>query len=185
MLEYEEELAQEKSRIAHRPADHAGVPELAFFDVQVTVGEEEYARRMREVLNAALDVAMTASFDEPLPTAGIPEWFACASTWKAENAPDFAVSGRERYLTHPGTSGIWMLSDWLSRFEPEFGMRGWAWWDLTRPAPAHLRIWVDCGTESFFAHLDLLWLAYTCGAAAITPPHLADATEWAAQPTFD
>ncbi|UED86107.1 hypothetical protein [Streptomyces profundus] len=178
-----DELVAERRRLTHRPPDDEGIPAFAYLEVRPGAAAEDYVHRLRAVLDPTLAIAATADFDAAeLPTGGIPDWFARVSGQEPPAAPEFAAAGRERYAAHPGTDGPWELRDWLSRFEPEYGMRGWAWWDITAPAPDRLRIWVDCGTEPWFAHLDLLWLAYTAGAARVTPPEVVESVIWSTEP---
>ncbi|SOD59033.1 hypothetical protein SAMN06297387_101448 [Streptomyces zhaozhouensis] len=180
-------LVVEGKRLARRPERSEGPPELACFDVRPAVPAAVYAQRMREVLAPTLTLAAAIDFDaEELPTGSVPSWFLTVSAGGDAgvglDAPAFARAGLERYLAHPGTDGPWEWEDWLSRFEPEFGMRGWAWWDLTAaPEGEELRIWVDSGTEPWFAHLDLLWLAYTAGASAVALPQLRAHGAWASE----
>ncbi|RMI39468.1 hypothetical protein [Streptomyces triticirhizae] len=178
-------LAAERDRLVRTPENVSSPPELACLTVRPAVAAADYERRLREVLAPTLTLAATADFEaEELPTEDIPGWFRAVSTGGEvpDEAPEFALAGRARYQAHPGTDGPWELTDWLSRFEPGFGMRGWAWWDLTGPPGGHvLRIWVDSGTESWFAHLDLLWLAYTAGASTVEPPRLVECDAWAAE----
>ncbi|WP_062203957.1 hypothetical protein [Streptomyces sp. NBRC 109706] len=177
------ELAAERHRLTHRPPDDEGIPAFAYLEVRPGVAVGDYARHLRSVLDPTLAIAATADFDAAeLPTGDIPDWFARVSGQPSQETAEFAAAGRASYADHPGTDGPWELRDWLSRFEPEYGMRGWAWWDLTAPAPDRLRIWVDCGTEPWFAHLDLLWLAYTAGAVSVAPPEVVESDIWAAEP---
>ncbi|WP_049575391.1 hypothetical protein [Streptomyces sp. SBT349] len=186
MLHETADLERERGRLSARPAaDPEGTPVLAFLDVAVPGGDRDgYARRVREPLRAALDLALTQPFTgEELPVAGLPDWFVRAAAWRPSDAPAFALTGRENYARHRGTSGAWDLQDWLYRFDPESETRGWAWWDLTVTGPNDLRIWVDTWGEASFSHLDLLWAAYLSGAASVSPPRLADATAWSAEAT--
>jgi hypothetical protein len=182
-----EDLERERAGLFARPPAVAENLPLGFLDVDIAAAVDlgDYAGRIRGVLDAVLSLALSGSFEgESLPTDDIPTWFVQVSSWRGEGALDFAVAGRERYAQLRGTDGPWHVQDWLHRFDPDFDIRGWAWWDLTRVGESRLRIWVDCWGETHFPHLELLWLAYTCGARTISHPGLAKSSVWAGETTF-
>ncbi|GAA3881149.1 hypothetical protein [Streptomyces sedi] len=124
-------LAAERRRLVRRSERGAAPTELACLDVRPAEPVDVYERRLREVLASTLALAATVDFDaEELPTGSVPSWFLAVSAGGGAGVdlavPDFARAGRACYLAHPGTDGPWEWEDWLSRFEPEFGMRGWA-----------------------------------------------------------
>ncbi|SFC27751.1 hypothetical protein [Streptomyces aidingensis] len=178
-----QDIAEERERVLERPRPTPGVPLLDAFTVEPLIPAEEYAAHLRAVFAAALRLAVTEPFDGPLPTATLPSWFARADG-PPEELPGFARAGREHFLRHPGADGLWEIQDWLGRFEPEDGIRGWAWWDVTRPAAGGARIWVNCEGEAHYSHLDLLWAAYVSGARAVGGPEPYRAAEWSAEPSL-
>lgn len=142
---------------------------------------EPYAERLRSVLSAAVGLGITADFEEDeLPTDGVPDWFVAACSQDGDGAPDFARSGRAAYQAYTG-SRPWSLQDWLYRFDPADGSRGWEWWDITRAGPSRARIWVDSWGESFFGCQELRWAAYTAGALRIGGPAVRRFDMWVSE----
>lgn len=73
--------------------------------------------------------------------------------------------------------------NWLSRFDPDLEVRGWAWWDLTAAPTGNgvLRLWVDTWGEPSFAWEDLRWLAFVAGARTVANPVLVKPEAWAGE----
>ncbi|WP_411143238.1 hypothetical protein [Streptomyces sp. x-80] len=178
MLHEIDDLRQERQRVDVRPSADGVPPVLAVFDAVLSVDPQEYIRRVRDVMSAALDVAITASFDdEDLPIEGIPQWFSGVSGADGANIADFARRGKECYHEAFGEKS-WDLQWWLFEFDPENEFRGWAWWDITKVGDRKIRVWTDSWGESFFACNELRWLLHTAGAEKVSGPSLADASEW-------
>ncbi|MBT2477544.1 hypothetical protein [Streptomyces sp. ISL-94] len=94
-------------------------------------------------------------------------------------AEPFAAAGRDGYTARTG-GAPWDRQNWLSRFDPDPEVRGWARWDLTR-SPAgdgELRLWADTWGEAFFAWEHLRRLAYACGARSVVDPVLVKPEAW-------
>ncbi|MFJ7266493.1 hypothetical protein ACIQV3_07450 [Streptomyces sp. NPDC099050] len=182
MLHEIEDLEIERSRVARRPESDSAPPVLAFFELTVDGDPARYADRLRGVLDAVLEIAVSESFDDDdLPVDTIPGWFSGACRGGGSPEP-FAVEGRDRYTERTG-SAPWDLQNWLSRFDPELEIRGWAWWDMTcSPAgDGVLRLWADTWGEPFFAWEDLRWLAYAAGARSVADPVLVKPEVWAGE----
>jgi hypothetical protein len=180
-----EDLVKERTRVLTRPEPTAEVPYLDALEVTTDVEPEAYAGHLREVLDAALRIAATgADGESSVPVSELPDWFVRVSTSDGATAPEFARNGRQRFEAHPGTGGAWEAGDWLSRFELEDSIRGWAWWDLTRPADGKPRIWINAEGESHYSHVDLLWVAYVSGAAQVAYPKGLRPDEWATEPSL-
>ncbi|RXS85345.1 hypothetical protein EST92_08400 [Streptomyces sp. TM32] len=183
MLHEIDDLRQERQRVEARPSTEGAPPVLTVFDVVAAVDPQDYIRRVRSVLSAALDLAITESFDdEDLPTEGIPEWFAVASGAAGGETADFSRRGMDRYHAAVNEKS-WDLQWWLFEFDPDNEFRGWAWWDATQAGDGHVRVWTDSWGESFFACDELRWLLYTAGADEVSGPVLADTSEWAQEIT--
>ncbi|MET9694008.1 hypothetical protein ABZY81_37190 [Streptomyces sp. NPDC006514] len=178
MLHEIEDLETERTRVSSRPGSDAAPPVLAFFELAVAGDPAQYAGRLRGVMDAVLEIAASGSFDDDLPVSTLPAWFprACRGGTSPEH---FAAAGRRRYTERTG-SGPWDLQNWLSRFDPDLEVRGWAWWDLTRPTGGadRLRLWTDTWGEPFFAWEDLRWLLHACGARTVADPVLAKPQVW-------
>ncbi|MFI6489341.1 hypothetical protein [Streptomyces sp. NPDC050564] len=178
MLHEIEDIEQEKRRLTHRPPVQDAPPILGAFDVLTNSPVEKYSARVRSVLSAALDLAVSESFDgDDLPVDAVPEWFAAASRGSSATIPEFAQHGMDRYAAAI-KGGAWELQEWLFQFDPDSEFRGWAWWDLTRTGEGRVRIWVDTWGESFFACDELRWLAYTAGADEVGGPILVRTADW-------
>ncbi|MEU8679938.1 hypothetical protein [Streptomyces sp. NPDC048611] len=184
MLHEIDDLRRERQRVEARPSPEEAPPVLAVFAVATSADPRDYIRRVRSVLSAALDLAVSESFaDEDLPTAGIPAWFAAVSGAPGGRIPEFSRHGRDRYRTAVNGKP-WDLQWWLFEFAPDNEFRGWAWWDVTQtdvPQAAEerrVRVWVDSWGESFFACDEFRWLLHTAGADEVSGPSLADASEW-------
>ncbi|KPI15696.1 hypothetical protein OK074_2141 [Actinobacteria bacterium OK074] len=176
-----EDIEQEKIRLLHRPTASDAPPVLCTFDVTTDNPVEEYGMRLRSVLNAALDLAVSASFDDgDLPIDTLPDWFAAASDDASASISDFARRGIEHYSAAV-KGGAWDLQEWLSQFDPDSEFRGWAWWDSTHTGEDRVRIWVDTWGESFFACDEFRWVAYAAGANEVTGPILVDIADWVAE----
>jgi hypothetical protein len=174
-----DDIEQELHRLSERPSRAEAPPVLCAFDVTIKGSIEEYEARIRSVLRAALELALSESFDgDDLPTSRVPEWFAAVSGANSLTVPDYARSGARRYDAAIG-GGPWNLQEWLYQFDPDSEFRGWAWWDLTSLGDGRARIWVDTWGESFFACNELRWLAFTSGSDEISGPTLVRTTEWA------
>ncbi|MGW3203461.1 hypothetical protein [Streptomyces sp. NPDC001135] len=180
MIHSEESVAAERDRVRQRPAAESAPPVLAVFTVDVAEGSSEaYARRVRDVLSAALHLARTAEFDdEDLPADGFPDWFTTVCAPNGEAPQGFARHGRTAY-TDRGGGNPWSLQNWIHRFDPDEDSRGWEFWDAVPAGPARVRVWVDSWGESFFGSLELLWLLYTAGAAHVEGPQVRKAVTWA------
>ncbi|MFE0771680.1 hypothetical protein [Streptomyces sp. NPDC058861] len=182
MLHDVESLAGERGRVARRPEGGAAPPVLVHFDLVVDGDPEEYAGRLRGVVDAVLRIAAVESFDDAeLPVGTVPAWFRRACRGGGSPEP-FAAEGRDRYAERTG-GRPWELQDWLSRFDPDLEVRGWAWWDLTRPVAGEdrLRLWADTWGEPFFAWEDLRWLLHVCGARTVADPVLVRPPVWAGE----
>ncbi len=182
MLHEIEDLENERGRVSHRPEADSAPPVLGFFDITVDGDPVRYADRLRGVMDATLRIAATESFDDAdLPVDALPEWYRDICRGGTSPEP-FAAQGRDRYAERTG-SGPWDLQDWLSRFDPDLEVRGWAWWDLTRPDAGgdRLRLWTDTWGEPFFSWEDLRWLLYACGARTVADPVLTKPQAWAAE----
>ncbi|WP_405488000.1 hypothetical protein [Streptomyces sp. NBC_00096] len=181
MLHEIEDLGAERSRVSRRPESASAPPVLAHFELAVDGDPAAYASRLRGALDAALAIAATASFDDAaeLPVGTMPAWFSGVCRGGGSPEP-FAAEGRDRYAERTG-GAPWDLQDWLSRFDPDLEVRGWAWWDLTRPpagAEGALRLWADTWGEPFFAWEDLRWLAHAAGARSVADPVLVRPAVW-------
>ncbi|MER7821856.1 hypothetical protein ABTX85_04735 [Streptomyces sp. NPDC096097] len=183
MLHEIEDLEKERARVSARPDADSAPPVLAFFEVTVDGDPEQYAGRLRAVMDAVLGIAASESFDDDeLPVDSIPAWFPAVCRGGA--SPEaFAAEGRDRYRERTGGEP-WDLQNWLSRFDPDLEVRGWAWWDLTRPdgGTDRLRLWADTWGEPFFAWEDLRWLLHACGARTVADPVIAKSPVWAGEP---
>lgn len=152
---------------------------LTVFEVVLLVDDpQEYLRRTRAVLSAALDLALTESFDnDDLPTGGIPEWFTAVSGALGAEITEFSRRGKDRYHTAVNDKS-WDLQWWLFEFDPDNEFRGWSWWDATQAGEQQVHVWTDSWGESFFACDELRWLLYTAGAEEVSGPFLAGTSEW-------
>lgn len=186
MLHDVESVGRERQRVAERPAADSAPPVLALFEATVAVPADAYAGRLRAVLDPALGVALTESFDEEsLPDGAIPEWFRTVGEDGEDGgaaAPEFARDGRARYRTEV-EEGNWNIQDWLFQFDPGSEFRGWAWWDATRIGENLVRVWVDSWGESFFGCDELRWLLFTAGAQSVSGPRVVKAAEWIGETT--
>ncbi|MER6028470.1 hypothetical protein [Streptomyces sp. NPDC001851] len=182
MIHSEETVAAERDRVRQRPPAESAPPVLAAFTVDVADGvAEAYARRVRDVLSAALHLACTAEFgDEDLPADAFPGWFTAVSARDGEVREGFARDGRAAYLRR-SAEGPWDLQNWIYRFDPDEDSRGWEFWDAVPVGPGQVRVWVDSWGESFFGSLDLLWLLYTAGAAHVEGPEVRRAGRWVSE----
>ncbi|MER6087306.1 hypothetical protein [Streptomyces bluensis] len=181
MIHEIEDIEQELHRLSRRPSLEAAPPVLCAFDVLTSGQVQECGARIRSVLDTALNLAISESFDgDDLPTDRVPDWFAAVSGASSAPIPDFARCGMERYIAAVKGSGGrgWELQEWLYQFDPDSEFRGWAWWDLTQSGDRLVRIWVDTWGESFFACDELRWLAYTSGGDEVSGPTLVRATDW-------
>ncbi|MFJ8076690.1 hypothetical protein ACIQ7Q_22785 [Streptomyces sp. NPDC096176] len=180
MLHEIEDLEAEKSRVLERTEFDSAPPVLAFVEIEVDGDPADYSGRLRAALGAALDLAVSESFDDDLPTGTVPAWFAGVCKDGEGPVEAFAARGRERYTERTG-DGPWELQDWLSRFDPDLEVRGWAWWDLTGSpeGEGRLRLWLDTWGEAFFSWEDLRWLLYVCGARSVADPMLVKPEVWA------
>ncbi|MGX1130458.1 hypothetical protein RKD49_002648 [Streptomyces glaucescens] len=175
-------VAAELDRVRRRPAAGSAPPVLAGFTVDVAEGSaESYAGRVRQVLLAVLDLALTAEFgDDDLPAERFPDWFTAISGSGGEVLRDFARDGRTAYLNR-GAGNPWPTQNWIFRFDPDDDSRGWEFWDVVPVGPAQVRVWVDSWGESFFGSLELLWLLYTAGAAHVEGPEVRKASAWVSE----
>ncbi|MFF8269687.1 hypothetical protein ACF059_20175 [Streptomyces sp. NPDC016562] len=182
MLHEIEDLEMERTRVSGRPETDSAPPVLAYFELAVDGDPAQYASRLRGVMDAVLQIAASESFDDDdLPVGTVPAWFRGVCRDGASPEP-FAAAGRDRYSARTG-SQPWNLQNWLSRFDPDLEVRGWAWWDLTRAPDGEdrLRLWADTWGEPFFAWEDLRWLLYACGALTVADPVLTKPQVWAAE----
>jgi hypothetical protein len=183
MLHEINDLRHERQRVEVRPSTEGVPPVLTVFDVVPAVESQDYIRRVRAVLSAALTLAITESFgDDDLPTEGIPDWFAAVSGATGSEIAEFSRRGMDRYHAAVNEKS-WDLQWWLFEFDPDNEFRGWAWWDATQLKDGRTRIWTDSWGESFFACDELRWLLYTAGADEVSGPSLADTSEWAQEST--
>ncbi|MFI6856001.1 hypothetical protein [Streptomyces sp. NPDC050416] len=167
-----EDIEQERGRLSNGPAPGHAPPVLSAFDLRTSCPVDEFGRRVRSVLDPALNLVLSQPFEgEDLPVGEIPAWFVAACRGGTGPVPDFAARGRERYTAAIG-QGPWNLQEWLYQFDPASEFRGWAWWDLTRSGDRRARIRVDSWGESFFACDELRWLAYVSGAEDVSGPAL-------------
>ncbi|MGW6981479.1 hypothetical protein ACWGE1_18845 [Streptomyces sp. NPDC054932] len=165
MLHEIEDLEIEANRVSRRPERDSAPPVLVEVDLAVDGDPVQYADRLRGVLGAVLRIAAS----EPVCRGGT-------------TTEPFATEGRDRYRARTGGEP-WELQNWLSRFDPELEVRGWAWWDLTRPpaGEGRLRLWADTWGEPSFAWEDLRWLLYTCGARTVADPVIVQPETWAGE----
>jgi hypothetical protein len=178
MIHEIEDIEQERARLSDRPAPEDAPPVLCAFEVRTSGPVPAFHERLRSVLDPALRLALSQSFDgEDLPADAIPAWFTAAG--EGGSVPDFTRRGMERYASAIG-GGRWELQEWLYQFDPESELRGWAWWDLTSSGDREAVIWVDTWGESFFACDELRWLAYVSGGEEVSGPRLVGADGWAA-----
>ncbi|MCX5405901.1 hypothetical protein OHA37_18645 [Streptomyces sp. NBC_00335] len=183
MLHEIADLAAERSRASRRPEQDCAPPVLAHFEIGVDGDPAQYASRLRGLLDAVLEIAVSGAFDDDgdVPVDTIPAWFSGACRGGASPEP-FAAEGRGRYTERTGDTP-WRLQDWLWRFDPDTEVRGWAWWDMTR-SPAEegaVRLWADTWGEPFFSWEDLRWLAYAAGARSVADPVLVKPEVWAGE----
>lgn len=130
MLHEIEDLEIEGSRVSHRPEADSAPPVLAYFEIAVDGDPGRYASRLRGALDAVLKIAVSESFDDDdLPVDTVPAWFSGVCRGGGSPEP-FAAEGRDRYVERTG-GAPWNLQNWLSRFDPDLEVRGWAWWDMT------------------------------------------------------
>ena len=178
-----ESLELELQNLQYRPGIDSPPPVLCGFTVDIAGDCVAYVERLRSALLAAVNVGVTADFDEEdLPVDGVPDWLVAIGVESGRGAPDFAKSGRDAYASHTG-QGPWSLQNWLHRFDPDEDSRGWEWWDVTLVGPSRARIWVDSWGESFFGCLDLLWVAYTAGASHVEGPTVQRSEDWIVEVT--
>lgn len=172
MLHGTEDIEAERSRLSHRPGFDTAPPVLARVELTVDGDPVRFADRLRAVLDSVLHIAATESFDgdDDLPAGTVPGWFSGVCRGGGPVEP-FAARGSDRYAQRTG-GAPWALQNWLSRFDPDLEVRGWAWWDLTAAPGGNgvLRLWLDTWGEPSFAWEELRWLAYTAGALAVTDP---------------
>ncbi|MFJ6703554.1 MULTISPECIES: hypothetical protein [unclassified Streptomyces] len=181
MIHEIEDIGRECGRLTARPGPEEAPPVLCAFEVRTSCPVPEFHDRLRSVLDPALRLALSHSFDgEDLPVDTIPDWFAAAGDGRP--VPEFTSRGVERYVSAIG-GGRWELQEWLYQFDPESEFRGWAWWDLTSSGDREAVIWVDTWGESFFACDELRWLAYVAGGEEVAGPRLAGADGWVAAST--
>ncbi|WP_419995968.1 hypothetical protein [Streptomyces boninensis] len=179
-----QDIIAERRRLHARPAVDQVPPVLGTFIVQVDTNPAVYGARARSVLDAAYKIAETTDFDEsPLPTTGIPSWFAQVSQDGSEAVPPFAAQGRDVYLRDHGDA-VWSLQGWLYQFEPEESARGWAWWDMTQTSADQVCVWVDTWGESFIGSQDIRWLLCTAGARSVSEYALVKSDGWLDQSTI-
>ncbi|MER5759026.1 hypothetical protein [Streptomyces sp. NPDC002082] len=183
MLHPIEDLEAERSRASLRPESAAAPPVLAHVELAVDGDPARYASRLRGVLDAVLHIAATEDFDadDDLPAGTVPGWFSAVCRGGGSPEP-FAAEGRDRYTEWTG-GAPWALQNWLSRFDPDLEVRGWAWWDLTAAPTGNgvLRLWVDTWGEPSFAWEDLRWLAFVAGARTVANPVLVKPEAWAGE----
>jgi hypothetical protein len=183
MLHTMESLELEFQNLQHRPAADSPPPILCAFTVDIVGDCAAYVKRLRAALSAAVNVGVTADFEEEdLPIDDVPEWLIAIGVEGGERAPDFSKSGRDAYVGQTGQRP-WSLQNWLHRFDPDEDSRGWEWWDVTPAGSSRVRIWVDSWGESFFGCLDLLWVAYAAGAHHVEGPTVRRAEDWVAEAT--
>ncbi|MGW7405922.1 hypothetical protein ACWGI9_19665 [Streptomyces sp. NPDC054833] len=175
-----EDIEQERLRLSHRPSPEVAPPILSAFDVRTNCPVAEFSARLRSVLDPALQVALTHSFDEGVPPVGtLPDWFVAAAQGASAPAAEHVRRGAERY--EAAIAGVpWRAQEWLYQFDAESESRGWAWWDLTQSGDREARIWVDSWGESFFACDELRWVAYVSGGEEVTGPILVQTADWVA-----
>ncbi|MGW0337990.1 hypothetical protein ACWD0J_40470 [Streptomyces sp. NPDC003011] len=183
MIHEMEDIQQELHRLSHRPTPEEAPPVLCAFEVRTSVPVEEYGTRIKSVINSALILAVSHSFDgDDLPVDDVPAWFSAASGASPTTAPEFARQGMQRYAA-TFNGGRWELQEWLYQFDPDSEFRGWAWWDLTQSSDNRVCIWVDSWGESFFACDELRWAAYVSGGEEVEGPTVTNALTWVSQTT--
>ncbi|WP_431683454.1 hypothetical protein [Kitasatospora sp. KL5] len=180
--------ADELARLAARPAVTAAPPGLTALAVRPIGDLEAYARRLREILSAAVRAAGEQDFDaDPLDESGIPPWFAAvtdptgtAGTVHTDVPPE-AVAGAARYGPARGEDP-WDLQEWLYCFDPE--LRRWRWWDATTPDGRTAVLWLDTRGEPVVPCEELRWAAHAAGAHGVTGPTPAPTPDWPDQPSI-
>lgn len=176
-----ESLEAEFDRIGDHPVPDSAPPVLGVFTLEVHGDTTDYVQRLRSVLRVAVGLAVTADFEaENLPVHDVPLWFATIGSTDDAHSPDFARQGCDAYKNHTGDRP-WSLQNWLYRFDPDEDSRGWEFWDVIQAGPGRVHLWVQCWGESFFGCQDLLWVAYTAGAARIDGPAIRRTDKWVAE----
>ncbi|WP_458687366.1 hypothetical protein [Nocardia tengchongensis] len=160
-----EELKAERSRVSSKPMNAPDGMLLGRFKVNVDGGADDYARRLRTVMNAALSIAADPEFDdmEELPTRGIPDWFV-GVTGGVGSPIGFTARGVRQYAKDRDEP-TWNLQEWLFTFDPQ--NRSWFWWDVTYLGGDVVNIWVDTHSEPCVGNEQLYWPAYVCGAYSV------------------
>ncbi|MGP2441064.1 hypothetical protein [Streptomyces sp. JW3] len=173
-----ESLEAEVERVDNRPASGSAPPVLSVFSLEIPGNTAEYVQRLLSVIRAAVTLGATADFEEEsLPIDGVPDWFVAIGSIDGAQPPEFAKRGCDAYKNHTGGQP-WSLQNWLYRFDPDEDSRGWEWWDVVQVGPGRVHLWVDSWGESFFGCQELLWVAYTAGAARVDGPTVRRSDNW-------
>ncbi|MFE2956579.1 hypothetical protein [Nocardia tengchongensis] len=177
-----EELKAERSHVFSKPMNAPHGMLLGRFNVNVDGDADDYARRLRAVMHAALDIAADPEFDnmEELPTRDIPGWFV-GVTGGAGSPMDLATRGVRQY-TKDRDEPAWNLQEWLFTFDPQ--NRSWFWWDITYLGGGVVNIWVDTHSEPIVGNEQLYWLAYACGASSVGHMTLESAEVCESEPSI-
>ncbi|WP_433603059.1 hypothetical protein ACQPXH_15670 [Nocardia sp. CA-135953] len=114
-----EALKAERSRVFSKPMNAPQGMLLGRFKVSVDGDADDYARRLRAVMHAALEISADPEFDnmEELPTSGIPGWFV-GVTGGAGSPIESTVRGARQY-TKDRDESTWNLQEWLFTFDPQ------------------------------------------------------------------
>ncbi|MFD6327516.1 hypothetical protein ACFWOL_32910 [Streptomyces sp. NPDC058442] len=164
----------ELDRTSMRPDTGPRGP-LAAFYVEVDRWDEssEFARRVRSLVRAGVEVSMRCDFDmDELPEIFLPSWV---------NEEDVLETRRDaelRYALHRGAEE-WAMQDLLFSFDPR--QRSWEWWDATQASGNVVQIWVDSRGEPVFACDELRWILYLSGARSVVGPLLVPLEIWERQ----
>lgn len=172
------DLDRELGRTRARP-DEEPIALLGLLTVTPALPKEQYARRLRELVASALEIARVADFDEgDVPLRPLPGWFLELTDGEPDGgSPDH--SGKRNYLTSREGAAPWDVEEWVYCFDP--GLRAWSWWDLTDDGRGGLAVWVDTKGEAHIPCEELWWAVYAAGADAVEPLVLEDATRWQGQ----
>lgn len=175
-----DELIEELNRICSRPSA-AQAPIFATLDIEVLGNVEDYGRKLREIVRAALGVAHDEGFEnDVVDSSGVPAWFAQISDDARGGEPVSreVLEIRERYRRERD-GDAWDMQEWLFAFDPD--LRRWRWWDLTAVGSTRVILWVDTKGEPVIPCEELWWAVFAAGARSARGISLASSDEWQRQ----